>query len=55
MRTETKILIYLILFAIFDLIIPLPIIAAVLLYVLFKKPIWFQECVKDIYDLNKSG
>ena len=54
MRLKTKILIWLILFAIFDLIIPFPITAVVLLHVLFKKPTWFQECVKDIYDIKES-
>ena len=54
MKIKTKILIWLILFAIFDLIIPFPITAVVLLYVLFYKPIWFQECVKDIYDISSE-
>jgi hypothetical protein len=55
MKIKTKILIWLILFAIFDLIIPFPITAVVLLYVLFEKPAWFQECVKDIYDIKESS
>ncbi len=50
MKTETKILIYLIIFAIFDLIIPIPITAVILIYVLFEKPIWFKDYVMDIYD-----
>ena len=54
MKTKTKIFIYLIFFAIFDLIIPFPITAVVLLYVLFKRPVWFQEYVKNIYDFKES-
>ncbi len=54
MKIRTKILVWLIVFAIFDTIIPLPITAAVLLYVLFEKPTWFQECVKNIYDIKES-
>ncbi len=54
MKIKTKIQIWLILFALFDLIIPFPITAVVLLYVLFEKPTWFQEWVKDIYDIKKS-
>jgi hypothetical protein len=50
MKIKTKILIYIILLAVFDLIIPLPITAAILLYVLFNRPGWFQEWVNDIYD-----
>jgi len=49
MKTKTKILIYLILLAIFDLIIPFPITAVILLYVLFNRPVWFKKYVKDIY------
>ena len=54
MKIKTKILIWLIFFALFDLIIPFPITAAVLLYVLFEKPTWFQECVQEIYDIKES-
>ena len=49
MKTKTKILIHLILLAIFDLIIPLPITAVILIYVLFNRPVWFKKYVKDIY------
>jgi len=49
MKTKSKIIIYLVLLAVFDLIIPFPITAVILLYVLFNKPIWFKKYVKDIY------
>jgi len=54
MKIKTKLLIWLILMAIVDLIIPLPLSALFLLYVLFNKPPWFREWVRDIYDLKKS-
>ena len=50
MKIKTKIFICLILFAIFDLVIPFPITAVVLIYVVVKRPVWFKEYVKDIYD-----
>jgi hypothetical protein len=50
MKLENKILIYLILFAIFDLIIPVPITAIILIYVLFEKPPWFKKLVSQIYN-----
>ena len=49
MKLENKILIYLILFAIFDLVIPVPITAIILIYVLFEKPPWFKKLVSNIY------
>jgi len=54
MKIKTKILIWLVLFAILDLIIPFPITAIVLIYVLFYKPTWFKEYVKDIYEIEES-
>ena len=50
MTTKTKLMIYLIGLGLFDLIIPFPITVGVLLYVLFKRPLWFHEYVKKIYD-----
>ena len=49
MKTSRKILIWLILFAIIDTVIPLPITAIVLLYVLQEKPDWFEKLVVQIY------
>jgi len=49
MKIKTKILIYLIILAIFDLIIPFPITAVILFYVLFNRPVWFKKYVKEIY------
>ena len=49
MKRETKLLLYLIVFAILDLVIPFPITAAILIYVILTKPIWFKEYVEEIY------
>jgi len=52
MKTNSKILIYLILFAIIDTIIPVPITAIMLIYVLYEKPDWFKNLVTRVYDAN---
>jgi hypothetical protein len=49
MSTRTQILIYILVLAVFDTIIPIPITALVLIHVLYQKPPWFREWVKDIY------
>jgi len=49
MSIKTQILIYIAILAIFDTIIPLPITALLLIYVLYMKPLWFREWVEDIY------
>lgn len=49
MTTSRKILIYLILFAIIDTVIPVPITTIILIYVLLEKPDWFEKLVEQIY------
>ena len=49
MKQNTKILIFLIVFALVDMIIPIPITTILLIYVLFEKPMWFKNIVEDIY------
>jgi len=49
MKTTSKLLIYLILFAIIDTVIPVPITAIILIYVLLEKPDWFEKLVRQIY------
>lgn len=49
MKTRTKILLYLLLFAVIDTVIPVPITAIVLISVLFNKPEWFKNLVSEIY------
>ena len=54
MKTNRKILICLILFAIIDTVIPIPITAIILIYVLFEKPDWFEALVKSIYQNRQN-
>ena len=57
MKSNTKILIYLIIFALLDMIIPVPFTAILLIYVLFGKPLWFKKLVAEVYEQveNKEG
>jgi len=50
MKTNTKILIYLSILALFDMIIPIPFTAIMLIYVIIEKPAWFKNLVTDIYN-----
>ncbi len=52
MKAGTKILIYLILFALIDTVIPVPLTALLLIYVLFEKPPWFVKLVKEVYHFD---
>lgn len=49
MKLQTKLLLSLCLFAIFDAFIPIPFFALLLIYVLLEKPPWFKNLVDDIY------
>ncbi len=49
MKSNTKILIYLIVFAILDMIIPIPFTTILLIYVLLEKPLWFKKLVTEVY------
>ena len=49
MRTETKLLIYLLLLALVDMLIPIPFTAILLVYVLLEKPKWFEDIYKHVY------
>ena len=49
MPKKAQILVYVIILAVFDTIIPLPITALVLIYVIFQKPRWFRDYVEQIY------
>ena len=50
MKTKTKIIIYLSILALFDMIIPIPFTTLMLIYVTLEKPEWFRNLVTDIYD-----
>ncbi len=49
MALKTQLLIYIVVLAVFDTIIPIPITALVLIHVLYQKPRWFREWVEEIY------
>jgi hypothetical protein len=49
MKTNTKIMIYLFVLALLDMIIPIPFTALILIYVILEKPAWFKNIVTDIY------
>ena len=49
MSIKNQVLIYIIVLAVFDTIIPIPITALVLIHVLYQKPRWFREWVEEIY------
>ena len=51
MKPNTKALIYLMILALFDMIIPIPFTALILIYVILEKPVWFKKLVTNIYDL----
>jgi hypothetical protein len=49
LSTQTQILIYLALLAVFDAIIPIPIAAMAMIMVFFQKPRWFKDWIDEIY------
>ena len=50
MTDENRILLYLALLALVDIFTPVPIVAAVLIYVVLQKPPWFRDIVRQIYE-----
>ena len=49
MSLITKLLVGLIVLAIVDIVIPIPIVAIILIYVILQKPDWFLEIVNEVY------
>jgi len=49
MSTKTQILIYIIVLAVLDAIIPIPITALILIHVLYQKPKWFRDWFEEVY------
>jgi hypothetical protein len=49
MKMKTQILVALILFAVIDTVIPLPITAFFLIFVFYAKPPWFLTQVNRLY------
>ena len=50
MKTNTKIILYLSILALIDMVIPIPFTALILIYVIFEKPAWFKNLVTQIYN-----
>jgi len=50
MSPRTRYLVWLIALALFDIFIPIPLVALIMIYVLLRRPPWFQQIVSDIYD-----
>ncbi len=50
MKINKKMIIYLSILALLDMIIPIPFTALMLIYVIIEKPAWFKNLVTDIYD-----
>jgi len=49
MNIKTKMLLFLILLGIVDMVIPIPIIGLILIYVIIEKPAWFMDAAIKIY------
>ena len=45
-----KYLVFLVLVSLVDMVIPVPILGAILIYVVLSKPPWFSEIVEELYD-----
>jgi hypothetical protein len=43
MKTNTKIIFYLSIIALLDMVIPIPFTALLLIFVIFEKPAWFRN------------
>ena len=49
MNLKTQCLIGLTGLALVDIIIPIPILGAILIFLVIEKPAWFQNIVSDLY------
>jgi len=49
MKLKNKILISLIILAIFDTVIPIPFTTIFLIYVLIERPTWFKNMIDEVY------
>jgi len=49
MSAKTQVLMTLIALSIVDIVIPIPIVAFILIYVVLRRPTWFMDKVRDIY------
>jgi hypothetical protein len=49
MRPKTQVLITLAALGIIDVVLPIPIVALILIYVVLQRPPWFMAMVRDVY------
>ena len=49
MSMKTQVLVGLVGLGIIDVVIPIPILALILIYVVLQQPPWFTEIVRNIY------
>ena len=49
MKQRNRILLFLIILAVIDMVIPIPFTTILLIYVLVEKPFWFRELVEEVY------
>jgi hypothetical protein len=47
--SRTKVVTFLILLCLIDMVIPVPILGLVLVHVVFTRPAWFNEVVERVY------
>jgi hypothetical protein len=50
MSLRTRYLLWLIVLAIIDTLIPLPLTAAVMIFVVVRRPRWFKDMISDVYN-----
>ncbi len=51
MSAKTQIITSLIALGLIDVVLPIPIVALILIYVVVQRPVWFTDMVRDIYDV----
>lgn len=49
MSKKSKLLVYLLLLSVVDMVIPVPILGIILIYALLEKPAWFYNTVRQVY------
>jgi hypothetical protein len=49
MNLKKKLIIYLTILAVVDMIIPVPIVSLILIYVVLERPPWFKNLTNEIY------
>ncbi len=52
MTRKSRYLVWLIGLAIFDIFVPIPLAAGIMIYVVLRRPRWFLEIVSDLYHLR---